>query len=362
MIKKDRPKVLMYYSFGDRIGGPLTYIFSIINSELNEEFEFATCFQNETAGGMSFTLLKRMVKEIKRESPDIVHVHGLQSEGFYGVLAAKLAGCKHIVTTVHGFAFDGQNKRGLKWFLYRYVVEPITLRLSDRVYCVCDYAAHRSIIVKNTKKNNYGYIHNAVGEIKASYSREEIRNKLGISPQETVFVIVGRVTVAKGFKTLEETIRILNNENLRDFRMLIVGDGEYLENFCNNMSSEIESRQIIVIGQTDSVADYLNASDVFILPSNHENLPIAILEAGKMHLPCIASNVGGVPEIVIDGKNGFLVDSRNGYAYAEKMKMLAEDKALRYSMGETMKNYIDEYFSMSYMCRKIKEVYEYNEE
>ena len=142
----EKKKVLMYYAFEDKIGGPLIYLRSIMNSKLNEEYEFSSCFQNETSGGFSSKLLRRMVKQIKAEAPDIVHVHGLQSEGFYGVLAAKLAGCRYIVTTVHGFAFDGQKKRGLKWFLYRFFVEPITLRRSDKVYCVWKYAEERSII------------------------------------------------------------------------------------------------------------------------------------------------------------------------------------------------------------------------
>ena len=115
-------KVLMYYSFGNRIGGPLTYINSIMNSELNEEIDFRTCFQNMAPNGLKMSLLKRMIKQIKSENPDIVHVHGLQSEGFYGVLAAKISGCHNIVTTVHGFAYDAQKKFSVKWFLYKYVV------------------------------------------------------------------------------------------------------------------------------------------------------------------------------------------------------------------------------------------------
>ena len=131
-------KVLMYYSYGNKVGGPLTYINTIINSELNAEYDFVTCFQNMPSGGINIKLLKRMTKIIKKENPYIVHVHGLQSEGFYGVLAAKLAGCKKIVVTVHGFSFDSQKISKVKQFLYRYFVEPITIRMADKIYCVCN--------------------------------------------------------------------------------------------------------------------------------------------------------------------------------------------------------------------------------
>ena len=113
------PKVLMYYSYGDRIGGPLTYINTIINSPLKEKYEFVTCYQNQAPGGFDGQMLQRMTEQIKKEKPDIVHVHGAQSEGFYGVLAAKRAGCKCIVMTVHGFAFDDKGCTGIKHFLYK---------------------------------------------------------------------------------------------------------------------------------------------------------------------------------------------------------------------------------------------------
>ena len=353
----EKKKVLMYYAFEDKIGGPLIYLRSIMNSKLNEEYEFSSCFQNETSGGFSSKLLRRMVKQIKAEAPDIVHVHGLQSEGFYGVLAAKLAGCRCIVTTVHGFAFDGQKKRGLKWFMYRFFVEPITLRLSDKVYCVCKYAEERSIIKRNARRNNCGYIHNAVGELSAERTREQVREQLGITTDETVFVIVGRVSRDKGFDVLGQAVKQLNDSGLTNFRLMVVGDGEYMENFCEYMHDEIDSGQVIIVGQAKRVADFLGAADVFVFPSFHENLPIALLEAGKMGLPCIASCVGGIPEVVRDGETGFLIKDNSACSYKEMMEILMKDVPLRNKMGLRMREDIENRFSMSLMCERIKRVY-----
>lgn len=352
-----KTKVLMYYTFEDKIGGPLIYIRSIINSELKEEYEFVTCFQNMAPGGLNVSLLKRMVQQIKKASPDIVHVHGLQSEGFYGVLAAKLAGCRCIITTVHGFAFDGQKKYSLKWLMYRYLVEPLTLRLSNKVYCVCQYASERSIISKNTSANNCGYIHNAAGELNCNQSRNQVREKFGIRPNETVFIIAGRVSKDKGFDILAQAIKLLNNSTTHKFRLMVVGDGEYMEDFRTNMSNEIASNQVIIVGQTNNVADYLGASDIFVLPSYHENLPIALLEAGKMGLPCIASNVGGISEIIENEKTGFLICNKQAESYAQKMEILMSDTLLCHRMGKAMQEDINRRFSMSLMCSRIKELY-----
>lgn len=352
-----RKKVMMYYAFEDKIGGPLVYLRQIINSKLNEKYDFTTCFQNETAGGISLKLLRRMVKKIKKESPDIVHVQGLQSEGFYGVLAAKLAGCRCIVTTVHGFAFDGQKKHGLKWFLYRYFVEPLTLRLSDRVYCVCRYASERAIIKRNVHRGNCGFIHNAAGDLTVTRGREQVRQQWNISLDEVVFVIVGRISADKGFDILGRAVKLLNGSCANMFRLMVVGGGEYRQSFEEYMQEEIKSGQVILVGPTDHVADYLGASDIFILPSYHENLPIALLEAGKMGLPCIVSNVGGMPEVVRDGITGFLIDDSSAESYVHKMKTLLTDALLRQKMGQAMLDEIECRFSMSLMCNRIDEVY-----
>ena len=347
----------MYYSYGDRIGGPLTYINTIINSPLKEKYEFVTCYQNQAPGGFDGQMLQRMTEQIKKEKPDIVHVHGAQSEGFYGVLAAKRAGCKCIVMTVHGFAFDDKGCTGIKHFLYKNIVEPWSLRRSDFVYCVCEFASKRDIIKKNCKKNNCGYIHNTVGELYRTASREDVRRDLGINENDTVFAISGRISREKGFPVLEKAVEILNEKSDKPFKILIIGDGPYKRTFCSNMADCIEKEQIILTGQTNRVPDYLSAADAYVFPSYHENLSIALLEACKMSLPCIVSNVGGNAEIVTNGENGFVIDGFDAEKYAEKMLCFIESKEKINEMGKAARRIADAKFSIDKMCEKIDEVY-----
>lgn len=353
-----RKKVLMYYSFADCVGGPVTYINTIIRSPLNKKYQFVTCYQNCAPGGVNFALLRRMVRAIRLEAPDIVHVHGLQSEGLYGVLAAKFAGCKCIVTTVHGLAFDCTEYGKVKRMLYRRIVEPLTLRLSTKVYCVCEYASKRSIILRNTKERNYGYIHNPAPCMQITEGREHLRKRLNIADNCTVFVISSRIVKEKGYGVLEDAVRYLNNQNSqKQFKLLVLGDGDYRQEFETNLKKEIEAGQVIMIGLTDRVADYLSASDVFILPSAHENLPIALLEGGKMGLPCIASAVGGIPEIVKDGNTGFLIDGFNPLMYAEKMLFFIEHPEAIKRMGHNIICDISNRFSLDQFCEEIDNIY-----
>ncbi|MBQ3053603.1 MAG: glycosyltransferase [Clostridia bacterium] len=353
----NKKKVLMYYSYGNKIGGPLTYINTIINSPLKEKYEFVTCYQNKAPGGWDGEMLKEMTDRIKAEKPEIVHIHGAQSEGFYGVLAAKKAGVKKIVMTIHGFAFDDSNCKGVKHFLYKNIVEPYSIRNSDNVYCVCEYASKRDIVKKNAGKRSFGYIHNCVPQLHIKENRESIRSRLNINENDVVFCISGRVTKEKGFDILEKVVKGLREAEETNFKLMVLGDGPYSKTFKENLKKEVEKGQVILVGQTNQVADYLAASDVFIFPSYHENLSIALLEAGASGLPAIVANVGGNPEIIKNNETGFVIDGFEYEKYLEKVKFFLNNPDDRISMGIKVKKDITDRFSLELMCGKIDEVY-----
>ena len=352
------PKVLMYYSYGNKIGGPLTYINTIINSPLKDKYEFVTCYQNEAPGGWNGKMLKRMISEIKKEKPDIVHVHGAQSEGFYGALAARRAGCRNIVMTVHGFAFDASSCRGIKRFLYRHIIEPLSLRWSKQVYCVCKFASERKIVQKNTKKRCYGYIHNPVTALSVDEERSALRARYGIADNDIVFCISGRISRDKGFDLLAQAVKKLNAEGKGNFKMLVIGDGPYRVTFSEIMKDEIAAGQIIFSGHTNKVANHLAAADAFVFPSYHENLSIALLEACASSLPAIVFDVGGNAEIITDGEVGYVLKDFSADDFADRMTRLIEDPELRTSMGKRAKEDVLERFSLEEMCKKIDEVYQ----
>lgn len=357
-VENKKPKVLMYYTYADKIGGPLTYINTLINSKLKDDFEFKTLFQGKAPGGLDIVLMKDMIAKIKAEKPDILHVHGVQSEGLYGVLAGKIAGCKNVVMTVHGFAFDDSVYHGIKKFLYKFIVEPLTVRLADKVYCVCEFASKRFIVRKNAKKSgNFGYIHNPAPELIRKETRENVRKRLSVSDEDIVFCISARLSKEKGFDILGEIVRQAKIKTNNKFKFLVLGDGAYKDEFVCDVNEEIENGTVIMTGSTDRVADYLAASDAFIFPSYHENLSIAILEACLSELPCIVSNVGGNPEIIENDINGFVINSFEPDDYVEKIVFLTENPEIRKEMGRKNKEIISEKFSLDHICDQVKKVY-----
>ncbi len=355
---EEKKKIVMYYAYPDKVGGPLTYINTIVNSELKNKYHFDMLFQNKAPGGMDLKLLFQMTKEIKQMKPEVLHVHGVQSEGFYGVLAGKLAGCKKIVMTVHGFACDDSNCKGIKRFLYSRIVEPTAIRWADKVYCVCESAAKRKIVKSNTRGINYGAIHNPVPVMTSNYERDEIRNNLGFVPNDIVFAYSGRVTIEKGFDVIDQICDRIYGEDKNRIKFLIIGDGIYLDDFRLRHKKQIESNEIITIGRTDCVADYLFAADAFIFPSHHENLPIALLEAEYVGLPCIVSNVGGNPEIVKDQITGYVINNQDIEEYIQAMYYLSNNEQVRKDMGRKAHDDVIERFSLTNICRELERVYD----
>lgn len=357
-IVNKKKKVLMYYTFENEMGGPVTYIKTIVNSPLKEKYEFAECYQNTAPGGINIGLLKKMVARIKDESPDILHIHGLQSEGLYGVVAGRLAGVPEIVMAVHGFSLDSEKISKAKRWVYRYLVEPFEIRHSDEIYCVCEAAQKRDIIQKSLKRRQRcGVIHNCIPELKAERSRSEVRGELGFTEDDTVFVIASRINTEKGYKILGEAFKRTLSKGCGSCKLLVLGEGDYAEEFAGMMEPEISAGQVVMFGRCDCVPDYLNACDVFIMPSYHENMPLSVIEAGQMGLPCIVSDVGGIPEIIKDSETGYIIHGFDPDDYAEAMCRFINDKALLKKMSEAVKLDVSDRFSLKTMCDKLVEVY-----
>lgn len=355
MEQKARPVVVQYFTYADRIGGPLTYIHTLVDSDLQQRYDLQTCFQNKAPGGINLGLLREMTGKLRLLKPHIVHIHGVQSEGFYGVLAARLSGCKHIVMTVHGFAHDAANCTGVKRFLYKNIIEPLALRWSDRVYCVCDFAARREILRRNAGKGNWGYIHNCVPAMTPATDRQQMRRELGFGENDKVFAICGRVTRDKGFDILEKAVEQIEDEN---FRLLVIGDGDYRDAFESNMAEHIRSGRIVMVGKTDRVADFLGASDGFLFPSYHENLSIAVLEACASGLACVVSAAGGNPEIIQDGTDGTVVNSFDPADYARAVTELLRDPERMKQYQQAAKRTAQQRFSKEKMIQEVQNVYD----
>jgi len=349
-------RVVQHFAIADSIGGPAAQLRLLMKSPIMADFEFYLCSQNRPAGGINLPLIREMAAEIRKWNPHLVHVRGLQNEGFHGVLAAKLAGCQRILVSVHGFAGDSIQSSPWKKALFSCFIEPLTLRLASAVVCVCNYQSQHPLI-RRWAKNFRGVIYNAAPTYSMAVDREHIRRTLGFLPTDVVSTTVARLTVDKGLADLADAIHMPQITSNSQLRFLIVGDGEYADTFQSKCVKEIGSGKVIMTGVRKDIEGLLSASDTFVFPSLHENFSNCLLEAGAAGLPVIATAVGGNPEIVENGQTGILVPPHDPEALAEAITNLATNISLRQYFGRKLQQHIKINFNEAVVFRKYSALY-----
>ena len=150
---------------------------------------------------------------------------------------------------------------------------------------------------------------------------EQLRSSLALDASKKIVLFVGRLHPVKGLKVLLEAASILKKENRLDFVIVLIGEGPLLQSLSNSAEALGISDSVIFIGPQPQtiVAQWMHAANLLCLPSHMEGLPNVILEALAQSLPVVASNVGGIPEVITHNKNGLLVPANQADKLAEAL-------------------------------------------
>ena len=263
--------------------------------------------------------LIELVALIRRERPDIVHANSSKA-GVLGRLAAALTRVPVRVFTVHGWAFKAYS--GLVSRLYRWA-DRLMAPLTSATICVSETERAAGLAAHTCGTERTVVIPNAVDVEAAPHARHD-----GDPPR---IVTVGRLAPPKDILTL---LRALAAVDAKTFSVLVVGDGP------DRAAAETEIRALGLAGAVElagerrDVPALLASADVFVLSSLSEGAPFSILEAMAAGLPVIASDVGGVAELVADGETGLLVPPADPARLAEALERLLQDRSLRRRLGE----------------------------
>jgi len=275
-------------------------------------------------GGLLFWInIARLLKKIK---PDIIHAQNI-GNGKTIFLLNKIFR-KPIVIWARGsdanFLFMHKKDWALKQALKNAdAVISLTDDMEKKIREVCN----REIFV----------IPNGIDlNVFEGFSKEELRKKFGLSKNEKTILYVGTLRPIKGLTYLIEAVKIINDKNIK---LLLVGRGEerkHLEKLVKKFKIE---NIVTFVGRVPNkeVFEYMAASDVLVLPSLSEGFPNVILEAMASGLPIVATKVGGVPKIVNNEVNGFLVDPKNPKQICEALLLLFKDKNLREKISKNNK-------------------------
>ena len=189
-------------------------------------------------------------------------------------------------------------------------------------------------------------------------SRETFRKRLGIKKGEKIITFVGTLRPVKGLKYLIQAMNIISKQDT-GIKLMLVGDGEErlaLQELVKEL--DLEDR-VTFVGKVlnEEIPGYMIASDVFVLPSLSESFGIVNLEAMACGLPIVASKVGGLPEIVKNGVNGFLVEPKNPEQISDKVLLLLGDDVLRERISKNNKDKVKDY-SWESVVERLEKVYQ----
>jgi glycosyltransferase involved in cell wall biosynthesis len=300
-------------------------------------------------GGLNILSVNKLASELRKGRFDIVHNHGI-FPFMWGEPAAILAGIPARIVHCQNVYDDVVGKNRLKFRIFAYftkkiiaVSEAVKRSLTDHIGIDPD-----KIVV----------IYNSSADMSAQDARIRgtIRQDLGLGDS---FVIgsVGRVEKHKGHSFLIEAISKCK-ESGADCRGIIVGDGPERENLKAEIHRLGLDGAVIMPGWRRDIRDLLSAMDAFIQPSLlQEGLPLALAEAASAGLPLIATPIGGNPEIVGDGINGFIVPAGDPVALAEKIRYLMENSREVARMGENSEKVWLEKFNLTRMLNEIDSLY-----
>ena len=294
-------------------------------------------------------------KILKKEKPDIVHTHSSKA-GIIGRLAAKLCGIKNIIHTIHGFSFnDTQSffKKNLFIFL-----EKTGAKISKYLIPVSTENITKGLNNHIGKKEQYKYIRLGVDIDNFKNFKEipSLKKELNIKEQDILVTTIGPF---KPQKNLPDFIKIAKNisEKNKQFKFVMVGDGTLRPSFEKLIKEYNISNNIFLLGWRRDISNILNSSDIFVMTSLWEGLPISTIEAMCCGLSPIVNDVDGQREIVKNSFNGFLIKPYDIKSCEEKILLLANNSNLKQEMSLNAKNSIDYSFSIDYMIKQHENLY-----
>lgn len=269
--------------------------------------------------GLDGRCARRLADLFRRERVDLVHTHQY-TPFFYAALARQLYRRPPILFTEHGRHFPDVTGRK------RRIVNRLLLERRDRVVAVG--GAVREALIRNEgiPADRIEVVHNGIDLARfssAAVDRQATRLELGIGRDDLVAILVARLDPLKDHATaIRAFARVVGRRP--DAHLLLVGDGPERDAIRARIAEAGLEQCVRMLGQRDDVPRLLGASDLALLTSRSEGIPLTLLEAMAAGLPIVATDVGGVGEVVEPGVTGFLVPAGDDGAIADRMLAVSQ--------------------------------------
>ncbi|MEZ4855960.1 MAG: glycosyltransferase family 4 protein [Gelidibacter sp.] len=306
----------------------------------------------------------QLYKFFKKEQPFMVHTHTPKA-GTVGMLAAKLAGVPNRIHTIAGLPLleaTGAKRKLLD------VVEKITYACSthilpnsfelERIIIEQNYTTKNKLkVIANGSSNGIDTNHYDADKVSEA-SKETLKKELNITPEDTVFIFIGRVVKDKGVNELVSAFHKLSSVKPH-CKLIMVGPRE---DHLNPLLAKTEAliaknKNILMVGRQKEIRPYVAISHILTFPSYREGFPNVVLQASSMNLPCIVSNINGCNEIIEDGINGLIIPPKDDNALYDAMDYLMENPSERLRMSQASRSNIIKKYQQALVWEDLLKFY-----
>ena len=293
--------------------------------------------------------VRELVNIFKREKPDVVHTHA----SFSARIAARITGIPVVYTRHSVFPNSPRVTRGIGKFING-LANNLT---ADKIIAVAG-AAMDNLTEAGVSSDKITVIKNGVKPVRKYTENEiaEVRNSYGIK-DEFVFAMIARVEDIKGHDFFIDAAKNISKD-YDNVKFMICGTGAYLEHVKNRIIDEKLEDKILVTGHIKDVTAVMNIIDVNVNASfGTEATSLSLLEGMSLGKPIIASDYGGNPELVIEGKNGLMFESKNSAELEDRMRKLLSDKQLYGQLSEGAEKLYREKYTADINAGNIENIY-----
>lgn len=294
--------------------------------------------------------LRSVRRHLAATRPDVLHTH-LGYSDFLGGLAARSLGIP-TVSTIHVTEWEGDLRNAVKLYLSANV----RARCMSRVIAVSESARQAYMKQGWDRRDHFAVVRNGVVGATQPGSGRSVRAELLLAPDHLVVAMVSVLRPGKGHEVALEAVRRLQVA-FPQLRLLIVGEGP--------LRGEIERRAaplgsaVVMAGHRDDIMRVLDAVDVLVHPSHADAFPTALLEAAAAGVPVVATRVGGIPEIVVPGQTGLLVDAPpDADTLAPALGFLLTDPAKRQRLALAARQRFGQLFTAQAWSSNLRALYE----
>lgn len=297
-------------------------------------------------------LASKIADVVNEEHLDVLHMHYAIPHAVCAVLARDMSGTDiGIVTTLHGTDITVLGEDTLLQTAIKYGIEK-----SDIVTAVSNSLKQQTYDLIDTTKP-IETIYNFIDE-REYYKRDnpELRAGFGIQPNEKVLIHVSNFRKVKHVPDIVETFLKVRKEV--PSKLLLVGDGPEKHEVMKQVKSSDYADDILFLGRQENLAELYSISDLKLLMSEKEAFGLVLLEAMACGVPGIGTRIGGIPEVIVEGENGYIVELGDTDAAAEKAIALLQDEEKLQAFSEAAERHANEQFRAEKIVAQYEALYE----